>query len=97
MIKVDLTVARKFIDIDSFESAWAKCVQAHDMLLEGSGPGGDYLGWLKLPENYDREELGRIKRTSEKIREDSEVWLWWELAARTWVPGQFWSCCRAKS
>lgn len=44
-------------------------------LLEKSGSGSDYLGWLNLPVNYDREEFEKIKQAAKKIHSDSEVLL----------------------
>lgn len=48
---------------------------AHDALHEHTGPGNDFLGWIKLPENYDKEEYARIKKSAEKIRQDSDILL----------------------
>jgi glucose-6-phosphate isomerase len=47
--------------------------QAHEMLHSKTGPGNDFLGWLDLPLNYDREEFARIKKSAEKIKADSDV------------------------
>jgi len=46
---------------------------AHKMLHEKSGAGNDYVGWVDLPLNYDREEFSRIKKAAEKIKKDSDV------------------------
>ena len=46
---------------------------AHDMLHKKNGPGNDFLGWLDLPTNYDKEEFARIKKAAAKIRKDSDV------------------------
>lgn len=46
---------------------------AHKTLHEKTGAGNDFLGWVDLPVNYDKEEFGRIKKAAEKIRQDSEV------------------------
>ncbi|MGT2682669.1 glucose-6-phosphate isomerase [Streptococcus porci] len=46
---------------------------ADSMLRQGTGPGSDFLGWLDLPENYDKEEFARILAAAEKIKSDSEV------------------------
>ncbi|MCX7843482.1 MAG: glucose-6-phosphate isomerase [Clostridia bacterium] len=48
---------------------------AHDMLHNKTGAGSDYLGWVDLPVNYDREEFARIKAAAEKIKADSDVLL----------------------
>ena len=46
---------------------------ADQLLRQGTGAGSDYLGWLDLPENYDREEFTRIKQAAAKIQADSQV------------------------
>lgn len=46
---------------------------AHLMLHHKSGAGNDFLGWVDLPKNYDKEEFKRIKIAAEKIKSDSEV------------------------
>lgn len=46
---------------------------AHEMLHEKTGPGNDYIGWVELPNNYDKEEFSRILKAAQRIRENSEV------------------------
>lgn len=46
---------------------------AKKQLISKSGAGNDFLGWLDLPVNYDKEEFARIKKAAEKIQSDSEV------------------------
>lgn len=48
---------------------------AHHMLHNKTGAGKDFLGWVDLPENYDKEEYARIQKAAEKIRNDSDVLL----------------------
>ncbi|SDK08375.1 glucose-6-phosphate isomerase [Sediminibacillus albus] len=48
---------------------------AHQALHNQTGAGNDFLGWLDLPENYDKEEFSRIKKAAEKIKSDSDVLL----------------------
>ncbi len=48
---------------------------AHQALHNQTGAGSDFLGWLDLPENYDKEEFSRIKKAAEKIKSDSDVLL----------------------
>lgn len=46
---------------------------AHNQLHNKTGQGNDFLGWLELPTNYDKEEFDRIKKASEKIKNDSDI------------------------
>ena len=46
---------------------------AHEMLHNKTGLGNDFLGWIDLPSNYDKEEFARIKKAAEKIQSDSDV------------------------
>lgn len=48
---------------------------AKEKLASGSGLGNDFLGWVDLPVNYDKEEFERIKKAAKKIQEDSQVLL----------------------
>ncbi len=51
----------------------AEVKTAHDMLHQRSGAGNDFVGWVDLPTNYDKEEFARIKKAAEKIRSNSDV------------------------
>ncbi len=46
---------------------------AHELLTNKSGAGNDFLGWVDLPVNYDKEEFARIKKAAEKIKSDSDI------------------------
>ncbi|OIK10274.1 glucose-6-phosphate isomerase [Bacillus sp. MUM 116] len=48
---------------------------AHHSLHEQTGAGSDFLGWIELPTEYDKEEFSRIQKASEKIKSDSDVLL----------------------
>lgn len=48
---------------------------SHQMLHAKTGPGNEFLGWLDLPEAYDKEEYIRIKEAAEKIRQNSDILL----------------------
>ena len=45
------------------------------MIHEKTGLGNDFLGWVDLPKNYDKEEFDRIKKAAEKVKSDSDVLL----------------------
>lgn len=48
---------------------------AHNMLHNKTGPGNDFLGWLTLPSDYDKEEFERIKSCAKKIKSNSEIFI----------------------
>ncbi|MET3699420.1 glucose-6-phosphate isomerase [Bacillus oleivorans] len=48
---------------------------AHNALHDKTGAGSDFLGWIDLPENYDKDEFSRIQKAAEKIKGDSDVLL----------------------
>ena len=52
-----------------------KLKAAHKVLHDGSGLGNDFLGWLNLPTDYDKEEFARIKKCAEKIKKDTDVFI----------------------
>ena len=47
--------------------------QAKDVLVSKSGAGNDFLGWIDLPVDYEKEEFSRIEKAAEKIKKDSDV------------------------
>ena len=64
---------RGFINEHEYEGVAAEVKAAHKTLHEGSGLGNDFLGWLDLPVDYDKEEFARIKKAAEKIKNDTDV------------------------
>ena len=74
-LRFDLTRAKRFISDEELSNFREQVLSAEKTLLTGSGAGNDFLGWLDLPLNYDREEFSRIERAAEKIRGDSELLL----------------------
>ncbi len=58
---------------DAVESLKEEVVKANDKLKNRSGEGNDFLGWIDLPVDYDKEEFDRIKKAAEKMRSNSDV------------------------
>lgn len=54
-------------------SMGAEICEAHEKLMNGTGAGNDFLGWVNLPNDYDKAEYARIKAAAEKIRNTAEV------------------------
>ena len=72
-ISLDYKKALPFFDEAQLENMKAEVKSAHDMLHNKTGAGNDFLGWVDLPENYDKEEFDRIKKAAEKIKNNSDV------------------------
>lgn len=62
-----------FISEDEYKALFPQVKLAHELLHSGQGQGNDFLGWLDLPVNYDKEEFARIKKAAAKIISDSDV------------------------
>ena len=73
MIQLDLSKLSSFLPDQYLEDRRQALSQAHEMLQEGNGPGGEFTGWVRLPADYDRAEFARIQAAAEKIRADSQV------------------------
>lgn len=72
-IKFDYSGALSFIGQHEIDYMSEYIKSAHNMLHTGSGAGNDFLGWVDLPVNYDKDEFVRIKKAAEKIRSNSDV------------------------
>ena len=68
-MKLDL----KNVDLSKINDYEDKALKAFDTLVDGSGEGSDFLGWIDRPIDYDKEEFERIKKAAEKIQADSDV------------------------
>ncbi|BAB07062.1 glucose-6-phosphate isomerase [Halalkalibacterium halodurans] len=71
----DYSKALDFIQEHELDNLQDQVHAAHRALHDGTGAGNDFLGWIDLPVNYDREEFSRIQKAAEKIRNDSDVLL----------------------
>ena len=69
----DRNVIGQFISETEVSHIKDQVESAHQLLQEGGGPGSDFLGWLNLPTDYDRDEFTRIKQAAEKIKGNSEI------------------------
>lgn len=74
-VTYDYSKALGFISEEEVELIRPQVEAAKELLLSKKGAGNDFLGWLDLPVDYDKEEFARIKKAAEKIRSDSEVLL----------------------
>jgi glucose-6-phosphate isomerase len=74
-VKFDYSTARNFITPDELLYMEKTAERAKEELLSKTGAGSDFLGWIDLPVNYDKEEFARIQAAAKKIQQDSEVLL----------------------
>ncbi len=74
-IKLNDKYVRPFLDADALEKIQPEITAAHKTLLEGTGEGNDFLGWVDLPVNYDKEEFERIKVAAKKIQQKCDVFV----------------------
>lgn len=72
-VKFNNKYASPFIAEHEYEAIKPQVKAAHDLLCSKQGPGNDFLGWVDLPVDYDKEEFARIKKSAEKIISDSDV------------------------
>ncbi|MDF2871655.1 MAG: Glucose-6-phosphate isomerase [Anaerocolumna sp.] len=74
-VTFDYSAAKSFLADTEIEMIEKAVEGAKEVLLNKTGAGNDFLGWIDLPVNYDKEEFARIKKAAEKIQGDTEVLL----------------------
>ena len=74
-VTFDYSKASKFISEAEIEMMKKQTMDAKELLVSKTGAGNDFLGWIDLPVNYDKDEFKRIKEAAAKIQSDSEVLL----------------------
>ena len=72
-LSLDLSNVSSFASEEKLMGMEAEVNAAVKTLEEGTGAGNDFLGWINLPTDYDKEEFDRIKKAAEKIKADSDV------------------------
>jgi len=72
-LSLDLSKIKPFLNESEITNLGPMVREAHNMLHNGTGAGKDFLGWIDLPVNYDKEEFARIKKAAEKIKNNSDV------------------------
>ena len=74
-VAFDYSKAAPFISANEMDLMKKLTLDAKELLVSKTGAGNDFLGWIDLPVDYDKEEFARIKKAAEKIQNDSEVLL----------------------
>lgn len=72
-VSFDYANAKQFISEEEMKMMSRIINDSKKVLLDGTGEGNDFLGWVNLPVDYDKEEFDRIQKAAEKIQSDSEV------------------------
>ncbi|MBR3875317.1 MAG: glucose-6-phosphate isomerase [Clostridia bacterium] len=73
MVKLNEKFLHGFVSAEEIENIRSAASDAHTKLVNGTGEGNDFLGWVRLPENYDKEEFARIKIAAERIKQNSDI------------------------
>lgn len=74
-VTFDYSKAGCFVSAEEMANFKTTVLSAKEVLTSKSGAGNDFLGWIDLPVDYDKEEFARIKKAAEKIKSDSDVLL----------------------
>lgn len=74
-VTYDYSKASPFIKEEEVKNIIDQTNAARQLLISGKGAGSDFLGWVDLPVNYDKDEFSRIKSAAQRIRSDSDVLL----------------------
>lgn len=72
-LKLNDKYVKNFISAEELNAMAPAVEDAHEKIVNKSGEGSDFLGWVDLPVNYDKEEFERIKKAADKIKSDSKA------------------------
>ncbi len=74
-LKFTYKYATDFIRENDLRGLETQVAAAHELLHNGTGLGNDFIGWVNLPFDYDKEEFARIKKAAEKIKADTDIFI----------------------
>lgn len=72
-LRFNSTYSKNVVSASDVDAMAPKAVEAMHTLMSKTGEGNDFLGWIDLPTNYDKEEFARIKKSAEYIKKNSDV------------------------
>lgn len=72
-IKLNAKYLEPFVQSHELDAIAHLVSAAHETLESRSGLGNDFLGWVNLPEDYDKDEFERIKKAAQRIQEKADV------------------------
>ena len=74
-LKLNDKYVKNYIGEHELSNIAPQVASAHELLHSGKGPGNDFIGWLDLPTNYDKEEFARIKAAAERIKSNTDIFI----------------------
>ena len=74
-LKLETGYLNGFVSQHEYEAIEPQVKTAHELLMSKTGMGNDFLGWVTLPSDYDKEEFARIKAAAKKIQGNSDVFV----------------------
>ncbi len=75
MLKINEKYLNGFVSAEELAALQSEIDAADSTLMNGTGKGSDFLGWVDLPENYDREEFDRIVKAAERIKKSCDIFV----------------------
>ena len=74
-LKLNDGYLKDFISEKEYAAIAPQVKTAHELLTSGKGPGSDFLGWVTLPRDYDKEEFARVQAAAERVKKNSDVFV----------------------
>ena len=74
-VSFDYSKAAGFVNQEELDNLKDTVLFAKDILVNRTGAGNDFLGWIDLPVDYDKEEFARIKAAAERIKKNTDVFI----------------------
>ena len=72
-VKFNSNFAEAFVSKADIQALEPQAAAAQKTLMDGTGAGNDFLGWVHLPTDYDKEEFARIKKAASYIQKNAQV------------------------
>ena len=72
-LKLNDKFLKGFVSAEQLAAVADEAKSAYELVKSGEGAGNDFLGWVNLPENYDKDEFVRIKNAAERIKKNSDI------------------------
>ena len=73
MLRINEKYLTGFVSKEELDAIQPEVIKADDTLMNKKGAGSDFLGWIDLPVNYDKEEFDRILKAADKIKKSCDI------------------------